>query len=246
MRKFLFSLIFFISPFLLLAQEDVPPDFLEKLHLERSETSPSLMNFYFSMGLENLLSIQPFTERLEAAGLSSFPNRNFVNGLGFNIQNEKWTMLQVDFSFANSSDIGDIQGIRESIFYSNARIGAGYNVLSESNQFRFEPGLGFLFANGRYVLKSTDEVGSFDDFLSNRNFNELRLSQSSVGLNVNVLISPNHFHPEPTKGMFDFFSLEIGSNLLLHHFGAQPTLSDYPNFDLTSIYFKARINIISQ
>ncbi|WP_213944286.1 hypothetical protein [Litoribacter ruber] len=246
MRQVFFTILFLIFPCLIFAQEEVPADFLEKLHQEKSESPPSSMNFFFSMGLESLFSLQQFSERLESNGLTPFPDRNFVNGLGFNIQKEKWTVFQVDFGFANSNDIGDVEGLKENVFYSNARIGGAYNVLPGTHLFRFEPGLGLLFANGRYTVKSTDELGSFDGFLGQRNFNELRLSQSSVGLNVNVLISPNHFHPEPTRGVFDFFSLEIGSNLLLHQFGMQPNLADHPDLNLTSVYFKARINVISQ
>jgi len=241
--RYLCSLIIIcISAYPTLAQDIVSPSLFEEMAMGQEERTTSI-NLYLSVGYDHVRN-REFSERIVSLGNTALPTEFLTTGFGFSVVREKWTILNLDISLGRSTDFSEIPDFNTSLFYSHLKAGIGYNLFDIQHQFRLEPGIGIVYGNGRYQLQPTQFDASFDQTVGGAEFNELNIRQNNYGLNFNVTLSQNQFF-DPRRILTNFFGLEVGTNLMLFNNALTPNLTDSPDFNLSSIYVKIKINVIS-
>lgn len=241
--RFLFIIIFICS---LLnsawAQDVVSPSLFEEMAMNKEERSISV-NLFLAVGYDNMPN-KEFSDRITSLGNTPLPTEFMTTGFGFSLVKEKWTVLNLDINLGRATDFSEIPDLNTSLFFSHLKAGVGYNLLDVQHQFRLEPGIGIVYGNGRYQIQPNQIDTSFDDAIGSPNFYELNVRQNNYGLNFNLTFSQNQFF-NPSRILTNFFGLEVGTNLMLLSGKLTPSISDSPNFNLSTFYLKVKINVIS-
>jgi len=225
-----------------ISQDIVSPHLFEQMVMDKKDNFSSV-NLFLTVGYDNMQN-KEFSNRITSLGNTPLPTEFMTTGFGFSIVREKWTILNLDINLGRNTDFSDVPDLNTSLFFSHLKAGFGYNLLDVQHQFRLEPGIGLVYGNGRYQMQPDLIDASFDDAVGSPNFYELNVRQNNYGLNFNITVSQNQFF-NPARVLTNFFGLEVGTNLMLLTGAMTPTLAESPNFNLSTFYFKVKINVIS-
>jgi len=241
--RFVFLISLFIGfSSIAIAQDIVSPNLFEQMAMDKDERFTSV-NLFLSVGYDNMPN-REFSDRIASLGNTPLPTEFMTTGFGFSLVREKWTILNLDINLGRATDFSEVPDLNTSLFFSHLKAGVGYNLLDVQHQFRLEPGIGLVYGNGRYQMQPNLIDASFDDAVGSPNFYELNVRQNNYGLNLNLTFSQNQFF-NPARVLTNFFGLEVGTNLMMLSSALTPALIDSPNFNLSTFYFKVKINVIS-
>lgn len=227
------------------SQDLVSPHLFEQMQMGKQERGTSF-NLFLSVGFDNMPN-REFSDRiatLAALGNTPLPTEFMTTGFGFSLLREKWTLLNLDINLGRATDISDNPDLNTSLFFSHLRAGLGYNILDVQHQFRLEPGIGIVYGSGRYQIQPGQIDATFDEAFGSPNFYELNVRQNNYGMNFNLTFSQNQFF-NPARALTNFFGIEIGTNLMLFSSALTPSFTVSPDFNLSTFYFKVKVNVIS-
>jgi len=207
------------------------------------EEKISAMNFFLVVGYDNMQN-RNFSDRIVSLGKNPLPTEFLTTGFGFSLVREKWTILNLDMGLGRSTDFSDDPNVDVAFFFSHLKAGVAYNLFDVQHRFRLEPGIGLVLARGQYQLQSSQQDVSFDQAVGSPLFNEINLRQNNYGLNFNLTFSQNQFF-DPKNILSNFFGLEVGANLMFFSNQLAPNFAESPDLNLSAIYFKVKINVIS-
>ncbi|WP_194775143.1 hypothetical protein [Pararhodonellum marinum] len=197
-------------------------------------------DLYFGFGLDYLAN-RSFSDGLESMGYTRIPTSNLGVGFGFSNIIESWRIVLMEVQITNvRRNFEDNPDLNSSFAVTGFKIGANYNIMPESSLLRVEPGMGIFYILGDYRLRNAQDLGDFDQILNTPpQFNELILRQNNYGLNVNVLINDINESIEAGR-LKNTFSLELGTNIVVLKSRLRPRLTNAPDMNLGSFYFKVR------
>jgi len=242
MRYIFFIILFIILHSPVSSQDLVSPHLFEQMQMGNQERGTSV-NLFLSVGYDYMAN-KEFSDRIVTLGNTPLPTEFMTTGFGFSLVREKWTLLNLDINLGRATDFSDNPDLNTSLFFSHLKAGLGYNILDVQHQFRLEPGIGIFYGSGRYQLQPGQINASFDEAVGMPYFYELNVRQNNYGMNFNLTFSQNQFF-NPSRVLTNFFGLEVGTNLMLLSSALTPTLSESPNFNLSTFYIKVKINVIS-